>query len=138
VLAGFGRSIVDTARGWVDESQLVMPSHRDRIVTILHDDREEALTSRCRPMSSPCWPIGDAAGRWTGSALCRRQAGVVPARGGISAGSGAGPLAFYLPGRLGDGYSHRSDGEAPYADLAGPEATASLPSYVLTDIGGRL
>ncbi|MGH8827353.1 MAG: hypothetical protein ACRDVZ_07075, partial [Jiangellaceae bacterium] len=39
----FGRSILDTARSWVDQSQLVMPGYRDRVVTIYHDKAEGGI-----------------------------------------------------------------------------------------------
>ncbi|MFC6155641.1 patatin-like phospholipase family protein [Kribbella jiaozuonensis] len=42
-MLAFGRSIVDTARSWVDQSQLIMPGYRDRIVTIYHDKAEGGM-----------------------------------------------------------------------------------------------
>ena len=42
-MLAFGRSILDTARSWVDQAQLVMPGYRDRIVTIYHDKSEGGM-----------------------------------------------------------------------------------------------
>lgn len=39
-LPGFLKSIVDTARTWVDKSALTMPGYRDRIVTVFHSTSE--------------------------------------------------------------------------------------------------
>ncbi|WP_375432864.1 hypothetical protein [uncultured Friedmanniella sp.] len=36
-LLAFGMSLVQTARGWVDEAALVMPGYRDRVVTVFQD-----------------------------------------------------------------------------------------------------
>ena len=42
-LLAFGLSLFNTARVWVDESQLTMPGYRDRIVTVYQDDDEGGL-----------------------------------------------------------------------------------------------
>jgi predicted acylesterase/phospholipase RssA len=42
-LKSFLLEIVDTARGWVNAGQLVMPGYRDRIVTIWHTDEEGGM-----------------------------------------------------------------------------------------------
>jgi hypothetical protein len=48
-LGGFVGQIVDTARGWVDAAQLVMPGYRDRVVTIYHDDAEGGMNLKMPP-----------------------------------------------------------------------------------------
>jgi hypothetical protein len=48
-LTGFGRAIVDSARVWVDEAQLVMPGFRDRVVTIFHDKSEGGMNLAMPP-----------------------------------------------------------------------------------------
>ena len=136
-LAGFGRSIIETARCWVDESQLVMPGYRDRIVTIFHDDKEGGMN-----LAMPRDVVTKLAERGRGGAsrLVERfagvQPGVVPASGWenqrwIRFRTATAGLHRWLAG-FRDGYEHRSPGETPYAELAGPGATAPLPSYVLT------
>lgn len=42
-LGAFLFQIVNTARGWLDAAQLVMPGYRDRVVTIFHDDTEGGM-----------------------------------------------------------------------------------------------
>jgi len=42
-LLSFGRSLVQTARTWVDEASLVMPGYRDRVVTVFQGDDEGGL-----------------------------------------------------------------------------------------------
>ena len=42
-LLAFGLALFNTARVWVDESQLTMPGYRDRIVTVYQDDDEGGL-----------------------------------------------------------------------------------------------
>jgi hypothetical protein len=48
-LTGFGRAVVDSARVWVDEAQLVMPGFRDRVVTIFHDETEGGMNLSVPP-----------------------------------------------------------------------------------------
>jgi hypothetical protein len=42
-LLSFGRSLLETARTWVDEASLVMPGYRDRVVTVYQGDGEGGL-----------------------------------------------------------------------------------------------
>jgi hypothetical protein len=42
-ITDFARAILATARSWVDESLIVMPDYRDRVVTVWHDDTEGGL-----------------------------------------------------------------------------------------------
>ena len=93
MLVDFGRSIVDTARAWVDESQLVMPGYRDRIVTIFHDRGEGGLNlSMPRRVVTGLAARGDAAA----AKLADRFAGPEPGGsrrpgGTTTGGSGSGP-----------------------------------------------
>jgi hypothetical protein len=42
-IADFARAILASARSWVDESLIVMPEYRDRVVTVWHGDTEGGL-----------------------------------------------------------------------------------------------
>jgi hypothetical protein len=42
-LGAFAWSLIVTARTWLDESQLVRPGYRDRLVTIYHDEAEGGM-----------------------------------------------------------------------------------------------
>jgi hypothetical protein len=42
-LLSFGRSLVQTARTWVDEASLVMSGYRDRVVTVYQGEDEGGL-----------------------------------------------------------------------------------------------
>src|SRR5207302_11514939 len=48
-LAAFACAILDSARGWVDESLLVMPGYRDRVVTVYYDGHEGGLNLDMAP-----------------------------------------------------------------------------------------
>lgn len=48
-LKGFGQAIVDSARVWVDQAQLVMPGFRDRVVTIFHEQSEGGMNLSMPP-----------------------------------------------------------------------------------------
>jgi predicted acylesterase/phospholipase RssA len=136
-LAGFGRSILDSARAWVDESQLVMPGYRDRIVTIFHDDSEGGLN-----LSMPETVVTRLTHRGEGAAgkLVDRFAGADP---GVSAPAGwdnhrwirfrtaTSGLEEWLAS-FAHGYHDPTGPCPPYSALAGPGADAPLPSYPLT------
>lgn len=133
-LAGFGWSIVNTARCWVDESQLGMPGYRDRVVTIFLNKKEGGMN-----LTMPGSLVTALAERGRGGAvkLVKRFAGdmpgVVPARGWdnqrwIRFRTATAGLERWL-NRFRDGYFHQHSGQTPYADLAGPGATTPLPSY---------
>jgi predicted acylesterase/phospholipase RssA len=137
-LAGFGRSIVDTARCWVDESQLGMPGYRDRVVTIFLDNKKEGGMN----LTMPNTLITALAERGRGGAtkLVKRFAGdmpgVVPTRGWdnqrwIRFRTATAGLERWLT-RFRNGYFHQHSGQTPYADLAGPGAATPLPSYKFT------
>jgi predicted acylesterase/phospholipase RssA len=135
---GFAQSIVGSARSWVDESQLVMPGYRDRIVTIFLDGDEGGLNLT---MPRPVVEALAARGRGGAAKLVQRFAGqepgVVPAAGWdnqrwIRFRTATAGLQRWLAD-FRDGYRHHSPGGTPYAELAGPGATASLPSYALNE-----
>jgi predicted acylesterase/phospholipase RssA len=134
---GFGKSIVDSGRSWVDESHLTMPGYRDRIVTIFHDADEGGMNLT---MSRTTVDNLATRGQCAASKLVERFAGPQP---GVTAADGwenqrwirlrtatAGLDAWLAAFR--GGYAKPSPGATPYADLAGPGARAEMPSYALT------
>lgn len=136
-LAAFLLQVVETARGWVDAAQLTMPGYRDRVVTIWHDANEGGMN-----LAMPPEVVAGLAARGRGAAerLADRfggdAPGVVPAPGWdnhrwIRFRTSAAGLTGWLD-QFADGYAEPSPGATPYAALAGPGATASLPSYPLT------
>ncbi|WP_193312809.1 patatin-like phospholipase family protein [Georgenia subflava] len=135
-LGAFLFSVVETARGWVDEAQLVMPGYRDRVVTIWHDEAEGGMN-----LAMPPDVVAGLAARGRGGAakVVERFAGPVP-------GSTPGPgwenhrwIRFRTAtagldewvGELATKYAADVRGTTPYRDLAGPGAAAPLPSYPL-------
>ena len=75
-LLSFAMSLVNTARVWVDERQLVMPGYRDRTVTVYLAADEGGLNlSMPKPVVDGLSESGQAAGR----ALKQRFAGPNPA-----------------------------------------------------------
>ncbi|MET9269232.1 hypothetical protein [Kribbella sp. NPDC003557] len=133
LVAMFGRSILDTARGWVDEAQLVMPGYRDRIVTIYHDHDEGGLNLTMKD-------------KVVTDLVERGQAGAQKLVTRFVLGNGwdnhrwirfrtaTAGLDTWLTG-FRRGYDEPSPGALPYADLAGAHATAALPSYTIN--GGQ-
>lgn len=133
----FGALMIHTAREWVDGAQLVMPGYRDRIVTVHHDAAEGGMN-----LSMPAQVVKDLAerGRLGAVKLVDTFAGPQPsdrpAHGWenhrwIRFRSAAAGLSRWLRA-FGDGYGDRSPGATPYSELAGPGATANLPSYKLS------
>ncbi|HEX4253147.1 MAG TPA: hypothetical protein VH008_35120 [Pseudonocardia sp.] len=136
-LAAFGGAILDSARGWVDESLLVMPGYRDRVVTVYYDDHEGGLNLDMPPEVVEGL---SARGRAGADKLVARFAGPTP---GVAHAPGwenqrwvrfrtaTNGLAHWVAG-FRDGYVTDPPGATPYRDLAGPGAEAPLPSYGLT------
>ena len=131
-MLAFGRSILDTARSWVDQSQLVMPGYRDRIVTIYHDKSEGGMNLT---MDKPT----------VDGLVARGQGGAGKLVDSFVDGDGwrnhrwlrfrtaTAGLDAWLTG-LRTGYDATGSG---YPDLAGVDADdkhadAALPSYGLT------
>jgi hypothetical protein len=126
-------SIVNSARAWVDESQLVMPGYRDRVVTIFHDKAEGGMNLR---MPQPVVLSLAERGRGGAAQLVRRFAGdlpgIVPAKGWdnqrwIRLRTATAGLDTWLAG-FRAGYSHDAAGTTSYADLAGPQTDQTLPA----------
>ena len=140
-LAAFGGAILDSARGWVDESLLVMPGYRDRVVTVYYDGHEGGLNLDMAPEVVEGL---SARGRAGAGKLVARFAGPAP---GVARAAGwenqrwvrfrtaTNGLAQWISSFRG-GYLTDPPGATPYRDLAGPGAAAPLPSYGLT-VGRR-
>jgi len=140
-LAAFGGAILDSARGWVDESLLVMPGYRDRVVTVYYDEREGGLNLNMPPEVVAGL---SARGRAGADKLVARFAGptpgVAPAVGWenqrwVRFRTATNGLAQWIASFRG-GYLTDLPGATPYRELAGPGASAALPSYGLT-VGRR-
>ena len=127
LVALFGRSILDTARGWVDEAQLVMPGYRDRIVTIYHDHDEGGLNLTMKDTV-----VTDLVER--GEAGAKKLVTRFVLGNGwdnhrwIRFRTATAGLETWLAG-FRHGYDEPSPDALPYADLAGTPGTAVLPSY---------
>jgi hypothetical protein len=133
-IGAFVSQIVDTARGWLDAAQLVMPGYRDRVVTIYHDDTEGGMN-----LSMPECIVTGLADRGEAAAdlLVEKFTGTPegkPKDWGwnnqrwirfrtATAGFNAWMAKFDT--------NYRTDVHegVPYPDLAGPGADAVLPSY---------
>ena len=74
-IADFARAILASARSWVDESLIVMPGYRDRVVTVWHDDTEGGLNLT---MSKETVDGLVARGRGAAAKLVSRFAGDMP------------------------------------------------------------
>jgi predicted acylesterase/phospholipase RssA len=129
-VAAFARSIVDTARSWVDQAQLVMPGYRDRIVTIYHDKAEGGIN-----LNMKADVVADLVARGRGGAS-RLVDRFVAGDGWDNhrwirfRTAGAGLDAWL--GRFQHGYTFPAATGTPYAKLAGSNASAPLPSYAVT------
>ncbi|BBY62815.1 patatin-like phospholipase family protein [Mycolicibacterium helvum] len=133
-LSSFLSQIVDTARGWLDAAQLVMPGYRDRVVTIYHDDTEGGMNLAMKEAT-----VTDLADRGAAAAalLVDKFTGTL---GGKPAGWGwenqrwirfrtsTVGLDEWIR-RFRAGYGFAAPNTTPYPALAGPNATADLPSY---------
>lgn len=132
----FAASVVETARGWVDAAQLVMPGYRDRIVTVWHRPDEGGLNLRMSPATLEA--LGER-GRCAAEKLVDRFAGDRP--GEVAAAgwenhrwirfrTATAGLEEWLH-EFASHYRTRSGPATPYARLAGPGADAPVPSYPL-------
>lgn len=147
-LGAFLLQVVNTARGWVDAGQLVMPGYRDRVVTIFHDESEGGMN-----LAMPASVVtglaerGAAAGallvtKFTGRPI--GEDGTVKAPGWgwnnqrwIRFRTATAGLRTWL-GRFDAAY--RAPVPPPtvaYSDLAGAHAQATLPSYDYGSVGER-
>jgi hypothetical protein len=133
-LVAFLSQIVDTARGWLDAAQLVMPGYRDRVVTIFHDDTEGGMN-----LSMPRCVVTDLADRGEAAAdlLIEKFTGTPD---GKPEGWGWNNQRWIRFRTATAGFNawmtkfdanYRADvpQAIPYDDLAGAGADAALPSY---------
>ena len=139
-IGDFAGAILASARSWVDESLIVMPGYRDRVVTVWHDHEEGGLNLNMPPAT-----VDGLAARGRGAAakLVARFAGDKPgirvAEGWRNqqwirlrcATRGLDDWVEQFAGAFAD-----PDALAPYPTLAGADAEADMPSYELT-VGRR-
>lgn len=134
--AGFLLLMVHTAREWVDGAQVVMPGYRDRIVTVFHDDKEGGMN-----LSMPAPVVTDLAERGREGAAKLVSAFAGTPGSGTAKGwdnhrwvrfrTATSGLAQWLR-QFAEAYEHDEPGTTPYRDFAGPDASAPLPSYKVT------
>ncbi|WP_066912081.1 patatin-like phospholipase family protein [Millisia brevis] len=141
-LPAFLLQIVDTARGWVDAAQLVMPGYRDRVVTIFHDADEGGIN-----LAMPESVVTGLADRGVAAAdlLVTKFAGTLPGRPKgwgwenqrwIRFRTSMAGLDDWL-GAYREKYDYKAAAGTPYADLAGLGADAPLPSYPFPSAADR-
>lgn len=134
---GFFTELVGTARGWIDEGQLVMPGYRDRIVTLFHDGSEGGMNLSMDPtVVRSLSERGRAGAAKLVQSFAGDDPGRTPAWGWenhrwVRLRTSAAGLDTWLD-QFRDGYAAASPGATPYAELAGDGAEAPLPSYDLT------
>ncbi|RDH79557.1 hypothetical protein DVS77_04865 [Mycolicibacterium moriokaense] len=133
-LGAFASQIVNTARGWLDAAQLVMPGYRDRVVTIFHDDTEGGMNlSMPKDVVTGLADRGEAAAdllveKFTGTPDGKpRNWGWNNQRWIRFRTATAGFNAWMT--KFDTNYRKDVAESLPYADLAGPGADAALPSY---------
>ncbi|OBB91392.1 patatin-like phospholipase family protein [Mycobacterium sp. 852002-40037_SCH5390672] len=134
-LGSFLSQIVNTARGWLDAAQLVTPGYRDRVVTVYHDNTEGGMN-----LTMPAEVVTELADRGQAAAakLVQKFVGTVgdkPEGWGwnnqrwIRFRTSTAGLNTWLA-KFNENYHAAASGAAlPYADLAGLNASAPLPSY---------
>lgn len=141
-LGSFLSQIVDTARGWVDAAQLVLPGYRDRVVTIYHDQDEGGMN-----LAMPAAIVSSLANRGEAAAylLVEKFAGTLPGKEQgwgwnnqrwIRLRTATAGLNAWLA-RFQHNFSADAPGATPYANLAGANADATLPSYAFSSVGKR-
>ena len=141
-LGSFIGQIVDTARGWVDAAQLVMPGYRDRVVTIYHDKEEGGMNlAMPEPIVTGLANRGEAAA----GLLVQKFAGTLPGhpqgwgwdnQRWIRFRTATAGLKTWLT-KFQDHYNADSPGATPYSQLAGGNAAATLPSYSFSSLARR-
>ncbi|WP_147918490.1 patatin-like phospholipase family protein [Ruania zhangjianzhongii] len=137
-LFGFLNALVETARSWVDEAQLVLPGYRDRVVLIRHTKDEGGMNLAMPPeVVSALADRGHAAAGRLVDVFAGPQPGQVPTHGfdnhrWIRLRTAGAGLEQWL-GSWQHGYTAPAPGGTPYPDLAGAGAAGELPSYVPTD-----
>lgn len=135
--ATFAKQIVETARTWVDAAQLTLPGYRDRIVTIYHTKDEGGMNlSMPAPVVAGLVERGRQGAVKLVVAFAGDAPGVTPAKGWenhrwVRFRAATAGLHGWLS-QFSTGYHHEAPGATPYDELAGPGATAGLPSYPTT------
>jgi predicted acylesterase/phospholipase RssA len=137
-LKSFLLEIVDTARGWVDAGQLVMPGYRDRIVTIWHTDKQGGMNlAMPEPVVTKLADRGEAAAAKLVAQFAGSQPGVEPTWGWdndrwIRFRTATAGLEAWLE-KFREKYAMDAPGATLYSRLAGPGANAEVPSYKPTE-----
>jgi predicted acylesterase/phospholipase RssA len=135
-IGGFAGSILAAARSWFDESLLVMPGYRDRVVTVWHDGKEGGLNLT---MDVDAVKALSDRGRGGARKLVDRFAGDQP--GTVAAEGWRNQQWIRLRASVRgldewvDGFAEAFDepaGPGPYTALAGGRADGEVPSYPLT------
>jgi hypothetical protein len=139
-IGDFASAILASARSWVDESLIVMPGYRDRVVTVWHDDEEGGLNLN---MSRETVDGLAARGRGAAAKLIARFAGDEP---GVTVADGWRNqqwIRLRCATRALDDWVEQFAGTfadagtlAPFQWLAGDAANGKMPSYELT-VGRR-
>jgi hypothetical protein len=133
-LGSFLNQIVNTARGWVDAAQLVMPGDRDRVVTIYHDSKEGGMNlAMPKDIVTELADRGEAAAallveKFTGTPDDKPQGWGWNNQRWIRFRTATAGLDAWLK-EFQTNYNAAAPGAPPYPDLAGPHADAQLPSY---------
>lgn len=147
-LGAFLLQVVDTARGWVDAAQLVMPGYRDRVVTIYHDKTEGGMNlSMPAPVVTGLAARGEAAGALLVDKFTGAPTGEDGSRKELGWGwnnqrwirfrTATAGLRTWL-GKFDAAY--RGSVTPPtleYSSLAGANAQAAPPSYDYGTVGDR-
>jgi len=141
-LGSFLYQIVNTARSWVDAAQLVMPGYRDRVVTIYTGDDEGGMNLAMPPdIVTGLADRGKAAAgllveKFTGTPEGRPPGWGWNNQRWIRFRTATAGLNAWLT-KFQRNYNVAAPGALPYADLAGPNANAPLPSYRFPRVGDR-
>jgi hypothetical protein len=141
-LGSFLSQIVDTARGWLDAAQLVMPGYRDRVVTIFHDGDEGGMNLAMKPDTvTGLADRGEAAAvllieKFTGTPGGRIQGWGWNNQRWTRFRTATAGLDSWLR-KFQANYEFAAPGAPPYTDLAGRAAAAALPSYPFSGAASR-
>jgi predicted acylesterase/phospholipase RssA len=141
-LKSFVSQIVDTARGWVDAGQLVMPGYRDRVVTIYHDNAEGGINlAMPEPIVTSLANRGQAAAellveKFVGTPEGHEEGWGWNNQRWIRFRTATAGLNAWLT-KFETNYGADAHGAPAYASLAGANADGPLPSYRFTSVSNR-
>ncbi len=141
-LGAFLSQIVNTARGWVDAAQLVLPGYRDRVVTIYHDNNEGGMNLAMPPeVVTGLANRGEAAAAKLVEKFAATPQDNKPAWGWnnqrwIRFRTATAGLNAWLT-KFQNNYETAVPETTPYAELAGKNASAPLPSYPFRKVADR-